>query len=296
MRLYRRTAGHLSLVRTRYGDAALQAELSRLVGRANAALHDVREPARTVFVRFWSTTFPAATWHVRRAVLVAMLALVVPGVLTAVFLNTSTDALASAGSAEEVVAFLEGDFVDYYSDGPAPVFATNVFTNNALVGVNVFGMGLLMLPAVAVLGFNGVNVGYVVGLAHAYDRAGLVWGYLLPHGLLELTAIFVAGGAALHLAWTAIAPGDRTRAEALAAAGQRTATIVLGLVAVFLVAALLEAYVTPAEAVPQPLRVATGGVVWLGFLAYVRTRGRAAAQDGITGRLGEHRRDLGLAT
>jgi uncharacterized membrane protein SpoIIM required for sporulation len=63
---------------------------------------------------------------------------------------------------------------------------------------------------------NAVNVGVAGGLMAANDRTGLFFGLILPHGLLELTAVFVACGLGLKLGWTVVDPGRRTRARALA--------------------------------------------------------------------------------
>jgi uncharacterized membrane protein SpoIIM required for sporulation len=152
-----------------------------------------------------------------------------------------------------------------------------VFTNNAGVGILAFGAGILAgVPTVLVLLLNGVNVGIMGGLFHASGEAGHFWGLILPHGLLELTAVFIAGGTGLRLGWAVLAPGDRTRARALAEEGRRAVVIVIGLVAVFLVAGLIEGYVTPAP-LPTGVRVGIGAVAWAGFLVYVVHHGRRAA-------------------
>ncbi|MBF6235374.1 stage II sporulation protein M, partial [Nocardia farcinica] len=83
------------------------------------------------------------------------------------------------------------------------------------------------------------------------------FGFILPHGTLELTAVFVAGGAGLKLGWTLVDPGRSSRLEAVARQGRTTATIALGLVGVLLVAGLLEGFVTP-SGLPAPLRIAIG--------------------------------------
>ena len=109
---------------------------------------------------------------------------------------------------------------------------------------------------------------------------------MLPHGLLELTAVFIAGGAGLRLGWTLIDPGDRTRGAALAEEGRRAFVIVMGLVVVFAVAGTIEGFVT-GRPWPTWLRVGIGASVEAAFLAYLVRRGRAPARAGFTGALGE---------
>ena len=193
-------------------------------------------------------------------------------------------------------AYLAEDFENYYSSQPAGQFAALVFTNNARIGVLAFAAGIVFaVPTLAVLGYNALNVGVAAGAFHAAGRAPLFWGLILPHGLLELTAIFVAAGTGIRLGWALVAPGDRPRTQALADESRRAIVVVVGLVVVFLVAALLEAFVTPSP-LPTWARVGTGVVVELTFIAYVVGFGRAAAAEGYTGALGEARRVPGRVT
>src|SRR5690606_22898082 len=121
-------------------------------------------------------------------------------------------AIEAAVPGEARQAYLEEDFEAYYSSEPGTTFAARVFTNNAAVGALAFGSGILFaVPTLGVLAFNGLNVGIAAGLFHAAGDGARFWGLILPHGLLELTAIFIAGGAGLRLGWAAIAPGERTR-------------------------------------------------------------------------------------
>jgi uncharacterized membrane protein SpoIIM required for sporulation len=112
------------------------------------------------------------------------------------------------------------------------------------------------------------------------------WGLILPHGLLELTAVFIAGGAGLRLGWTLIDPGDRTRRAALAEEGRRALAIVAGLVVVFAVAGTIEGFVT-GSSLPTWARVGIGVVGEATLLSWLFVRGRAAARQGLTGALGE---------
>jgi hypothetical protein len=94
--------------------------------------------------------------------------------------------------------------------------------------------------------------------------------------MLELTAIFVAGGVGLRIAWAWIAPGpDRTRGQALAERARAGMVVALGLVLVLLVSGIIEGFVTPAP-IPIPLRLAIGGMIWFLFLVYVVVLGGSA--------------------
>jgi uncharacterized membrane protein SpoIIM required for sporulation len=113
-------------------------------------------------------------------------------------------------------------------------------------------------------------------------RADVFYGLLLPHGQLELTIIFVAAGAGLRLGWSWIAPGKRTRGEALAVEGRAGGALALGLAVWLLLSGLVEGFVTPST-LPAGARLTIGALVWVAFLAYVFILGRRAAQAGQTG-------------
>jgi uncharacterized membrane protein SpoIIM required for sporulation len=287
VRLHLRVSSQLSYARTHLEDPETSAHLSALVGRSNAVVHGTRPRTWAALVEGVTRTFPAAVWHARIPILVSTLVFLASAGLVGGWLATTPAALDAAMPAEVREAYLEREFEAYYSSEPGTTFAARVFTNNAFVGALAFGVGVLWaLPTLAVLALNGVNVGVAAGVFHAAGDAGRFYGLILPHGLLELTAIFIAGGAGLRLGWAAIAPGDRTRADALLAEGRRAVVIVMGLVLVFLVAGLIEGYVT-GQPWPTWVRVGIGATVWAAFSAWIVVAGRAAAAQGLTGALGE---------
>lgn len=100
-----------------------------------------------------------------------------------------------------------GRFETYYSEHPHDAFAAQVWTNNAWVAAVALFTGLLVLPAAYVLFMNALNLGISAGLMADAGRLDAFFGFILPHGLLELTAVFVVNGAGLKLGWTLIDPG-----------------------------------------------------------------------------------------
>jgi uncharacterized membrane protein SpoIIM required for sporulation len=145
---------------------------------------------------------------------------------------------------------------------------------------------------VVFLVLNAFNVGVAGGLMAANDRTGLFFGLILPHGLLELTAVFVAFGLGLRLGWTLIDPGPRTRGRALAEEGRTLVAGALGLALVLFVSGLIEGFVTP-SGLPTWARVGIGIVAELLFFAWVFGPGRRAARAGVTGDLtGDLRGDV----
>ena len=163
-----------------------------------------------------------------------------------------------------------------------------VTVNNIQVGFLAFAAGILLcVPTAYILASNGANIGQAAGLFAAVGQQPKFYGLILPHGLLELSAIVVAGAAGLAVGWAIIDPGDRTRTAALAEQGRRSAVIVLGLALAFVVAGTIEGFVTP-SGLPTSMRVAIGVAACTAFWTYVIVLGRRAAAEGYTGAFGEH--------
>ena len=190
---------------------------------------------------------------------------------------------------------VEHDFAHYYSAHPAVDFAARVWTNNAFLAAGSLALGIFLgLPTVYLLWANCVNVGVSGGLMAANGKLAEFFALILPHGMLELTAVFIAAGTGLRLGWTLIEPGPRKRADALAEEGRSAFAVAIGLVGVLLVSGAIEAFVTPSP-LPTWARISLGAIVEIAFLAYVLILGRRAAAAGETGDLEEWLRADALA-
>ena len=141
---------------------------------------------------------------------------------------------------------------------------------------------LLGIPTVYVLLMNQINLGVTGGLMFAYGKGDVFFGLILPHGLLELTAVYLACAGGLKLGWTVVDPGRRRRGQALAEEGRAAISIAIGLVGVLLVSGLIEGFVTGWVHVTW-LRIAIGVVAEAAFLGYVIVLGRRATRQGETG-------------
>lgn len=283
--LYQRAATHLSVVRSSAPDPALLSWLSSLVTRARSAVTGSHTPAWREIGLFFARRFPAAVYtSARWWVPTALVTIVVSGLL-GVWIATDSRVQASIAAPEAIRALTEpgGRFETYYSSNPATSFAAQVWTNNAWVAAMCLFFGVLLgIPVLIALWQNALNVAVSAGLMAAAGRLDVFFGLITPHGLLELTAVFVAAGTGLRLGWTVIQPGRRSRSAALAREGRSAAGIALGLVCVLLVSGMIEAFVTP-SGLPTWGRIAIGVAAEVLFLVYVFVFGRRAVRAGITG-------------
>jgi uncharacterized membrane protein SpoIIM required for sporulation len=274
--LYQRAATHLSVLRSRSPEPGLLGRLSQLVLRARGRITGRPRPSWAAVGRFLLVGFPGAVyraWPWWCAVATGFSLLT--GFLIWYVAGHPETAAAFVGerAAEELV---RSGFAGYYTEFSAPTFAFRLWTHNAWLAAQCLASGVLVVPVFWLLWQNALNIGVVGGVMVSYGRADVFFGMITPHGLLELTGVFVAAGVGLRTAWAWIAPPPRlTRGRALAEAGRSAVLAALGLVGVFAVAAGVEAFVTPAP-LPVALRIAAGATVWLAFLAYVVLLGRRA--------------------
>ncbi|RBM09035.1 stage II sporulation protein M [Streptomyces sp. PT12] len=287
--LYQRAATHLSQLQSAAPDPALIGRLTALVARARSAVVGSRRSTWRDALGFFTTGFPAACyrtrhWWVPTALLFTAL---VAGL--GWWIADSPDVQARIAAPEDLREMTRpgGSYETYYSSSPAAAFSAQVWTNNAQVaGLSLAFGALLGLPVVWLLLQNAVNVALGVGLMASADRLDVFLGLILPHGLLELTAVFVAAGVGLRLGWTVIDPGPRTRLTALAQEGRAALGMAIGLAVVLLISGVIEGFVTP-SGLPTWARVAIGVAAELAFLAYVFILGRRAVAAGETGDVAE---------
>ncbi len=281
---YESVCTNLAFARIHINDAALTARLSTLVSDARIVIYGAEAPVKGRVRAFFATTFPAAVWHARRSILAAMLITFLPAIVMGVWLAHSSDALNTAMPAELRSAYVGSQFENYYSTGPATDFAFKVFTHNTQVAIAAFASGIGFCVVTAwLLAYNGLNVGQAAGVFYAAGQPGKFWGLILPHGILELSAVIVAGAAGLQLGWAIIAPGARRRSDVLLEQGKRSVVIILGLILVFGVAGMIEGYVT-GSGLSTPIRVGIGVAMGTGFWSWTMIGGRRARTiHGATG-------------
>ncbi|WP_110240781.1 stage II sporulation protein M [Nocardioides gilvus] len=282
MDLYQEVATHLSVVRASAPDAGVITYLSSLLARARTRGLGTRTSTWHGVAVFFTERFPAALYRLRWWWLATLAANVVVTAVMILWLLDNPAVEQQLLTREEIDQLVSHDFENYYSEYAASHFAAQVWVNNAWVTALCLALGILGVPIFWLLFQNMANLAVIGSIMIRNDHGAHFWGLLLPHGLLELTAVFVAAGVGLRLFWSWIDPGPRSRTQALAREGRTAGTVALGLVAVLFVSGLVEGFVTP-SALPTWARVGIGVVVELLFLVYVFVVGRRACAAGATG-------------
>ncbi len=289
--LYRATLSALSVARSISLDRALTEYLESLCGRAYFCVYGTREPARHKVVEFLAWGWPSAVRKVKWQLLASFVLLLL-GTLTAFFMvrddpeNYYTFVPAAyaqgrdpAATNEELRAVLydQHDF-----SGTLSHFAATLFSHNAGIGILAFALGFAVIPTALMMFINGLILGAFAAL---YDSRGMsvdVWGWLLPHGITELSAVVLCGAGGLTIGQSWIFPGERTRVDNLRERGAIAARVVLGAVIMLFIAGLIEGIF---RQVVTSLEVRWGvatltALFWIWYFALCgRDRERQALED-----------------
>jgi uncharacterized membrane protein SpoIIM required for sporulation len=293
--LYQEVATHLSVVRSTVPDPAVVAYLSSLLARARTRATGTRTAGWGGVADFFARRFPAALYRTRRWWLTAMTVSYAITGLMMWWLLQHPQVEQSMLDPREIDQLVNSDFESYYSESAASHFAAQVCTNNAWVAAICIALGVLGVPILFVLWQNMLNLALIGSIMIRHDRGSLFFGLILPHGLLELTAVFVAAGVGLRLFWSWVAPGDRSRGQSLAAEGRAAGGVAMGLAVVLLVSGVVEAFVTP-SGLPTWARIGIGATAEVAFLVYIFVPGRQASRAGWTGDIDESLLEAKVAT
>ncbi|MER6788632.1 stage II sporulation protein M [Streptomyces sp. NPDC000658] len=296
--LYQRAATHLSLIQSSAPDPQLTGRLTQLVARARSAVTGTRRASWRDVTRFLTRSFPAAVYRSRHWWVPTALVSTAVAFLLGWWIGTHPEVQSSLAAPDELRELTRpgGLYETYYSSHQAAAFAAQVWTNNAQAAAMCLVLGVFLgLPVLWILFQNMLNLGIGAGLMSSAGRLDAFLGLVLPHGLLELTAVFVAAGTGLRLGWTVIDPGPRTRRDALAEEGRAAVGMAIGLALVLFVSGAVEGFVTP-SGLPTWARIAIGVTAELAFLAYVYVLGGRAARAGDTGDVEEAERSATVPT
>jgi uncharacterized membrane protein SpoIIM required for sporulation len=275
---YVRVTEDLAYARTFYPGSATAAYLNGLAGHVHHRIYRNRREERGRLWRFWAEEIPRTVYQERRALLWALalfLGFAVLGAFSAAHDGTFVRLILGDAYVNMTLENIEqGDPMRVYKEMyPVDMFAL-IAVNNILVSFLTF-IGLFRLEGLAIPAFsfgtaynlfsNGVMVGAFQYFFHEQgvlaESVQTIW----IHGTLEIAAIVIAGGAGLAMGNALLFPGTYPRLTAFRRGALRGLKIVVGLVPQFIVAALLEGYVTRYTEMPVALSV----LIIFGSLAFV---------------------------
>ncbi len=282
--LYRSVSSDLIRARAELLDASVIDYLNDLVARAYALVHGGRSGRGAGLGEFLARDFPRLFREEIRAFLLAMLVTGLGAALgaTAVALDPTSLAVMIPDQHQELtpserVANDEREGGEADANG-AIAFSSFLFTHNIRVTFLVFALGITFgLGTTAVLFYNGVPLGALAMQYHLEGEGLFFWSWILPHGIPELTQVFIAGASGLVLARGLWIPGRRTRRDAVVAEAKRAVRLVVGGMPILVLAGVIEGTISQMHEprVPYALKLVVAGVVGCAVYAYLFLAGRS---------------------
>lgn len=284
--LYRRAVSALSTARSHGIDDDYIEYLNQLVSRAYGHIYITESKGWPSVPNFFKKEFPQSFRRNLLFILIAFLIFAGAGIFAfgEVYRDPGTaDIVLGPGTSDiidQIASRHEGN-KNWMPESERPVMSSFVITNNIKVAILAFATGILAgVLTFAILFYNGLMIG-VIGAA-VFARGPHIatgfWSFVAPHGVIELTAIFIAGGAGLMLGWAVLNPGEYTRGTALKLAGREAFKLILGVASMLVVAGIIEGFFSPSM-LPETLKLVVAGMIGIVEFSYLFLAGRETAKE-----------------
>lgn len=282
--LHRAALSSLSVARSISLDRNLTEYLESLCARAHVHVYGGKRSYGSTVRDFFLQTFPHRVWAMRRAVAFSALMMILGAACGYLLTMRDPDLYYSfvpeelaqgrnpTSTPEELREVLYSEPEGHGLSG----FAGFLFTHNAQIGLLCFAVGIAAGVPVALLLFaNGVMLG-AFGALYAQAELGLpFWLWVLPHGVTELLAVVLCGAAGLRLGASLVFPSRHSRLDSLALEGRNAAVVIVGCIALFLIAGILEGYfrqLVHHEGIRATVTIATA-LLWALYFGVLGARG-----------------------
>jgi uncharacterized membrane protein SpoIIM required for sporulation len=274
--LYRQTASDLATALEDESGAHLAVYLNHLLGRSHNILYMGRRTKASGIMAFYSETYPQIFRENLSRTLLAV------AIFVFALVAGWAVAIRDPGFAHRLLGPKMMETIDRKEMWThsvltvQPLAASAITTNNLTVAFTTYALGITVIGTIWMMLLNGLLLGVVGAATWHAGMAGALWSFVAPHGVLELPAIFIAGGAGLEIARGLLFPGLLPRREALAQAGGRATRLVLGSIPLLLFAGSIEAFFSP-TAVPEGMKYALSVVLGSALMAWLFGAGKRQA-------------------
>ncbi|CAG9623576.1 stage II sporulation protein M [Sutcliffiella rhizosphaerae] len=246
--LYQKAAQNLSYSQTHFPSEEVTPYLNELVAKSHNLLYKDQISSWKQAGHFFGYRFVGLLAEQWKFVVIAMLLFTIGGLGS--FFAVIEDPL-------YIYSILSVDMAQNFdpekigmNDGlvDAPLMSASITTNNIQVAILAFAGGITFgILTVYILIYNGIIVGAIAALFWHHNKTYEFWAYIVPHGMIELTAIFIAGGAGLLMGYKLFVPGEYSRGYQLKVNAKRSVLLLLGTIPLFIIAGAIEGFITPAK-------------------------------------------------
>lgn len=268
LHIFRLSSHHLAYARTHYPKSNLAVYLNALVGKSHNHVYAVKKIAPNQLMRYLFYGFPKLLKEYSLYILSSFGFFALGGIIAMLLVYISKD---------NASFFLPQQLIDSISSGKMgggqwnyPLMSSLIMVNNISVALRAFVFGITLgLGTIYVLFQNGALLGALTTLVYMYGDPVNYWSLILPHGVIELTAIFIAGAAGLIIGKSILLPEEYSRKDSLINGTKKAVSLIMGVAVMLIIAGIIEGFFTPLDipAVSKLIFAAVTGVILIGYFA-----------------------------
>jgi len=280
-RIYRRTASDLAIARAESRDPRLINYLNSLVIRAHGRIYRADAQGGQRIRGFYTREFPRTFRRTWRYTLLAFLVFMLFSVVGFVGSYNDPDFSELMGVSPAFRELVIETKTHWWEDlnSANQVGASSILTHNIQVTVYTFAFGALFgVGTLLYLAFNGANIASVLALTYREGFGNDLVTFMVAHGVIELSCIFMAGGAGLLIGSAMIMPGDLSRGEAIKKNGKEAVRLMMGVATLLIIAGLIEGFISPAPIDPR-IKFSIAGLTGIGLYSYLLLVGRGEEEE-----------------
>jgi uncharacterized membrane protein SpoIIM required for sporulation len=244
LQVFRQSSHHLAYARTHYPQSSIVSYLNSLISKCHNHVYAVKKISPSSLLKYIAYDFPRLLKEYRWFIVSSFSFFAVGFILSMVLVLTNVD---------NANMFLPADLITSIKSGKSgggqwnyPLMSSYIMINNISVSLKAFVMGITLgIGTIYVLFFNGALLGSLTALIYNYGNPMNYWSLILPHGVIELTAIFISGAAGLIIAKNILLPGEHSRKHALIQGGKKSISLVIGVIFMLIIAGIIEGFFTP---------------------------------------------------
>lgn len=268
LHIFRLSSHHLAYARTHYPKSNLTIYLNSLVGKSHSHVYAVKKISPGSFFRYIYFDFPKLLKENRLFILSSfgffILGCLISMVMVLVNVNNAGFFLPPEVTANIQAGKMGSGEWNY------PLMSSTIMVNNISVSLRAFVFGITLgLGTIYVLFQNGALLGALTALVYMYGDPTGYWSLILPHGVIELTAIFISGAAGLIIAKSILLPGEYSRKHSLISGAKKAVSLIMGVVVMLVIAGIIEGFFTPLDipAASKLIFAAVTGVILIVYCA-----------------------------
>jgi uncharacterized membrane protein SpoIIM required for sporulation len=277
-RIYRRTASDLAIARAESRDPRLINYLNSLVIRAHGRIYQADAQGGSRIREFFARDLPQTfrrTWRYTAVSFSVFALFSVIGFLGTKYDPEFSELVGVSPAFREVYIETKTHWWEDLNEANQ-VGASSIFTHNIQVTIYTFAFGALFgVGTLFFLAYNGATIASVVALTYRAGFAGDLITFMVGHGVIELSCIFIAGGAGLLIGSALVMPGDLSRADALKSRGKDAVRLMMGVAVLLVVAGIIEGFISPAPIRPA-IKFSIAAITGLALYSYLLLAGRDA--------------------